>query len=302
MVAGAIPWGCRIRFQPYQRIGKRPEVSSAGFTRKQPEHRALVWKTAQVIASIGISGLGSSDSRMEVRMGGKKLRLASGLALVVGVAAIAASPAAAKGGSHGHKNKSATPVVKVLATGLHNPRHVSIGSRHEILVAEAGQGGGLDCTTKVFVGPEGGPNCIGMTGSIARIGRHGKLTRIVTGLPSMGDAQTIGRRRQRSGDAGRGRAGRRSLSRPLVGAPHRRPQDRRHHRRARPVRPRRDRRGQRHHRARHAPAVRRQEVAQARPQERQGEGQGARRPVCLRGRERSGRRRLGRLARCGLGS
>ncbi len=124
-------------------------------------------------------------------MGGKKLRLASGLALVVGVAAIAASPAAAKGGSHGHKNKSATPVVKVLATGLHNPRHVSIGSRHEILVAEAGQGGGLDCTTKVFVGPEGGPNCIGMTGSIARIGRHGKLTRIVTGLPSMGDAQTM---------------------------------------------------------------------------------------------------------------
>jgi hypothetical protein len=127
---------------------------------------------------------------MEVRMGGKKLRLASGLALVVGVAAIAASPAAAKGGSHGHKNKSATPVVKVLATGLHNPRHVSIGSSHEILVAEAGQGGGLDCTTKVFTGPEGGPNCIGLTGSIARIGKHGKVTRIVTGLPSMGDAQT----------------------------------------------------------------------------------------------------------------
>ena len=125
-------------------------------------------------------------------MGGKTLRLASGLALVVGVAALAASPAAAdKGGSgHSKKNKSSVAKVKVLATGLHNPRHLALGSSHEILVAEAGQGGGLDCTTKVFVGPEGGPNCIGMTGSIARIGRHGKLTRIVTGLPSMGDAQT----------------------------------------------------------------------------------------------------------------
>lgn len=127
-------------------------------------------------------------------MGGTKLRLASGLALVVGVAAIAAAPAGAKGGhgdGDGHnKNKSSVPVVKVLATGLHNPRHVSIGSRREILVAEAGQGGGLDCTTKVFTGPEGGPNCIGLTGSIARISKHGKVTRIVTGLPSMGDAQT----------------------------------------------------------------------------------------------------------------
>jgi hypothetical protein len=125
-------------------------------------------------------------------MAGRKLRLASGLALVVGAAALAASPAAAhKGGSgHGHKNSSSVAKVQVLATGLHNPRHLAIGNRHEILVAEAGQGGGLDCTTKVFTGPEGGPNCIGMTGSIARIDRHGHLKRIVTGLPSMGDAQT----------------------------------------------------------------------------------------------------------------
>ena len=88
-------------------------------------------------------------------MGGKTLRLASWLALVVGVAALAASPAAAdKGGSgHGKKNKSSVAKVKVLATGLHNPRHLALGSRHEILVAEAGQGGGLDCTTKVLTVP-----------------------------------------------------------------------------------------------------------------------------------------------------
>jgi len=114
------------------------------------------------------------------------------MALAVGAAALAASPAGAKGGSHGHHGGHHTTKVKVkvLATGLHNPRHLTVGSRHEILVAEAGQGGGVNCTTHVFAGPEGGPNCIGATGSIARIGRHGSVRRIITGLPSMGDAQT----------------------------------------------------------------------------------------------------------------
>jgi len=121
------------------------------------------------------------------------LRLAGVLALAVGAAALAASPAGARGGSgshHGGKHQAKKVRVEVLARGLHNPRHLTVGSRHEILVAEAGQGGGLDCITHVFAGPEGGPNCIGATGSIARIGRHGGLTRVVTGLPSMGDAQT----------------------------------------------------------------------------------------------------------------
>jgi hypothetical protein len=128
-------------------------------------------------------------------MAARKLRLAGILALAIGAAALAASPAgASKGGSgngHGHKPKGGSKLrVQVLATGLHNPRHLIVGSSHEILVAEAGQGAGPGCTTKVFQGPEGGPNCIGTTGSIARISRHGKLKRIVTGLPSMGDAAT----------------------------------------------------------------------------------------------------------------
>ena len=110
-------------------------------------------------------------------MAARTLRLASVLALAVGAAALAASPAGAKGGSgghHGHKPKGGSkPVVQVLATGLHNPRHLVVGSGHEILVAEAGQGGGLSCTTNVFTGPEGMLDCIGLTGSIARIGRHG---------------------------------------------------------------------------------------------------------------------------------
>ena len=80
--------------------------------------------------------------------------------------------------------------MKVLATGLHNPRHLAIGIRHEILVAEAGQGGGLDCTDEGVHRSRGRPELHRHDRSIARIDRHGKLTRIVTGLPSMGDAQT----------------------------------------------------------------------------------------------------------------
>jgi hypothetical protein len=125
-------------------------------------------------------------------MAARKLRLAGVLALAVGAAALAASPAgASKGHGHGHKPKGGSKLrVQVLATGLHNPRHLIVGSSHEILVAEAGMGAGPNCTTKVFTGPEQGPNCIGKTGSIARISRHGKVKRIVTGLPSMGDAAT----------------------------------------------------------------------------------------------------------------
>jgi len=126
-------------------------------------------------------------------MAARSLRLAGVLALAIGAAALAASPAGAtRGGGH-HKSKpkgGAKVRVDVLATGLHNPRHLIVGSRHEVFVAEAGQGAGPGCTTHVFTGPEGGPNCIGNTGSIARISRHGKLKRIVTGLPSMGDAAT----------------------------------------------------------------------------------------------------------------
>ena len=69
--------------------------------------------------------------------------------------------------------------VTVVAGGLNNPRGVAIAPNGQIFVAEAGSGGAGPCV----VGPEG-EACLGATGAIARV-QPGKVTRVVTGLPSV---------------------------------------------------------------------------------------------------------------------
>lgn len=83
--------------------------------------------------------------------------------------ALAASPADADG-------------PDVVATGLANPRLVSFGPDGTLYVAEAGSGGTGPC----FAGPEGGDVCFGFSGAITQV-RNGKQSRLVTGLPSIGD-------------------------------------------------------------------------------------------------------------------
>lgn len=70
--------------------------------------------------------------------------------------------------------------VTVVASGLNNPRGVAIGPSGRIYVVEAGTGGTGPCIT----GAEGEKVCLGDTGAIARV-RKGKVTRVVTGLPSL---------------------------------------------------------------------------------------------------------------------
>ena len=115
-----------------------------------------------------------------------RVRSVGGVALAVGAVALAATPAfgTKPGGPHGQKHTAGT--IDIIATGLHNPRHLVIGPRNAILVAEAGQGS-TDPLCHQFPGPEVGTICIGDTGSIARIDRNGTLKRVVTGLPSAGD-------------------------------------------------------------------------------------------------------------------
>ncbi len=77
------------------------------------------------------------------------------------------------------------PQVKVVATGLNNPRGMSFGPDGALYVAEAGVGG-TDC---VLVPPESEEEepfemCFGFTGSISRISR-GRHIRLFNKLPSM---------------------------------------------------------------------------------------------------------------------
>lgn len=73
--------------------------------------------------------------------------------------------------------------MQVVATGLNNPRHLTIGPDGGVYVAEAGAGG-----TTCYPDPRDPASvvCIGTTGSITRI-EDGVQTRIATGLPSVAD-------------------------------------------------------------------------------------------------------------------
>jgi hypothetical protein len=84
------------------------------------------------------------------------------------VAAAFASPAAA-----------APAQVDVVARGLDAPRHLAFGARGDLFVAEAGRGGSGPC----FVAGEG-PACMGASGAVTEIDRHGHQFRIVQGLAS----------------------------------------------------------------------------------------------------------------------
>jgi hypothetical protein len=90
-----------------------------------------------------------------------------------------------RGGDH-HRGPGG---VTVLATGLHNPRHLDLDRHGDLYVAEAGKGGG---TASCFDSAEG-PACVGATGAVARIpgadGEHpGAAETIVDGLASFATA------------------------------------------------------------------------------------------------------------------
>jgi hypothetical protein len=75
---------------------------------------------------------------------------------------------------------SAAPSVTVIASGLDNPRGITLSPTGSIYVAEAGRGGDVVCVP----GPEGGDLCLGESGAITRVFHRGGFNRVVTGLPS----------------------------------------------------------------------------------------------------------------------
>jgi hypothetical protein len=90
--------------------------------------------------------------------------------------ALGVAPAARADGGHG----GGGPLVSTVASGLESPRHLAFGSRGDLFVAEAGRGGTISC----FTGGEG-PACWGTSGAVTKVDRHGRQSRIASGLPSM---------------------------------------------------------------------------------------------------------------------
>jgi hypothetical protein len=96
------------------------------------------------------------------------------LPLSLALVAVAAAPAAAR----------PSPSVDVLATGLDNPRGLTVTDNGIVLVTEAGTGGKGPCAG----GPEG-QFCLGATGAVTVVQGH-RQQRIATGLPSLANPKT----------------------------------------------------------------------------------------------------------------
>jgi len=69
---------------------------------------------------------------------------------------------------------------QVVASGLDNPRGITLGPDGTLYVAEAGRGGSGPC----FPGPEEDEVCYGLSGAITQV-KDGVQSRLVSGLPSL---------------------------------------------------------------------------------------------------------------------
>ncbi|WP_405764019.1 ScyD/ScyE family protein [Streptomyces sp. NBC_00080] len=100
-------------------------------------------------------------------------------AAVVGslTATVIPAQAGTRAASAAHPPKAAAPVV--VASGLHNPRGVTVQPDGSVLVAEAGSGPATPCTAS----PGAITRCLGFTGSLYRV-KGSRQSRVVTGLPS----------------------------------------------------------------------------------------------------------------------
>ncbi|MGW0792265.1 ScyD/ScyE family protein [Streptomyces sp. NPDC002911] len=78
--------------------------------------------------------------------------------------------------SQGQAATTDAKAATVVASGLKNPRDVTVGSDGAVLVAESGSGPATACTAP-------GSQCLGFTGSVYRV-KGSTKGRVVTGLPS----------------------------------------------------------------------------------------------------------------------
>jgi sugar lactone lactonase YvrE len=99
-------------------------------------------------------------------------------ALLALAAATALSGVATANSTSTSGARHAGGTLRVVATGLDNPRGIAFGPDGALYVAESGSGGSGTC----LPGPEG-EACFGSSGAVTRITRHSQR-RVLTGLPS----------------------------------------------------------------------------------------------------------------------
>lgn len=97
-----------------------------------------------------------------------------------GIAVMALSVAAPASAS---APSTSTPTVRVVASGLNNPKHLTFGPGG-LYVTEAGTGGNSCVTAFGFT------LCEGETGSVALVSPFGTFT-VLSGLPSAADSQSV---------------------------------------------------------------------------------------------------------------
>ncbi|MER7072781.1 ScyD/ScyE family protein [Terrabacter sp. NPDC000476] len=83
-----------------------------------------------------------------------------------------------------HERPTPTHAPEVVASGLNAPRQLAFSPGGALYVAEAGTTGTSGCQPSPL--DPAVQACVGLTGSVARIGHAGRVTRVVTGLPSAG--------------------------------------------------------------------------------------------------------------------
>jgi hypothetical protein len=143
---------------------------------------------------IGPGGAHKIQPREELISMHKLLRRAGILGSLLVLAAVAAlggqasaapqfpSGAAAKAAGTA-TSTTAAGGLRVVASGLDNPRGIAFGQDGALYVAEAGAGGAGPCAP----GPEGAEVCFGPSGAVTRIWRDAQQ-RVLTGLPSVAQA------------------------------------------------------------------------------------------------------------------
>ena len=81
----------------------------------------------------------------------------------------------------GVPSASAQTEFEVVASGLDNPRHITIAPDGAVYVVEAGRGGAGPCSEH----PQLGTFCFGPSGAVTRVRSNGADARVLTGLPSI---------------------------------------------------------------------------------------------------------------------